>query len=163
MENLITIGEFAAASRLSRKALRLYGENGLLPPAWVDPPTGYRHYRLEQLHTATLIALLRRSGMPLAAIRSFLREPSIERMEAHERAVADEFAERRRILRYVKRILKEEPMYDVLTKHVDEQPYRSRTKHVLVPELEPFIVSTFGELGRDSAGEPGFVLYHGPV
>lgn len=54
-------------------------------------------------------------------------------------------------------------MYDVLTKQVDEQPYVSRTRHVLVPELERFIVDTFRELGRDGAPEPGFVLYYGPV
>jgi DNA-binding transcriptional MerR regulator len=163
MEDLMPIGEFAAASRLSQKALRLYGENGLLPPAWVDPDNGYRYYRHEQLHTATLIALLRRAGMPLTEIRSFLREPSLERLDEYERAVADEFVERRRVLRYVNRILKEEPMYDVLTKQVDEQPYVSRTKHVLVPDLEPFILDTFGELGRDDAPAPGFVLYHGAV
>src|SRR5262249_5535052 len=57
--NLMSIGEFATASRLSQKALRLYGENGLLPPAWVDPDSGYRYYRPEQLRSATLIALLR--------------------------------------------------------------------------------------------------------
>ena len=163
MENLMPIGEFAAASRLSQKALRLYGENGLLPPAWVDPESGYRYYRLEQLHTAALIASLRRAGMPLAEIRSFLRDPSPERLEAYELGLADELAERRQVLRHVKRILKEEPMYDVLTRQSAEQPYVSRAQHVLVPALESFIVDTFRELGRDAAGEPGFVLYHGPV
>jgi DNA-binding transcriptional MerR regulator len=163
MENLMPIGEFAAASRLSQKALRLYGENGVLAPAWVDPDSGYRYYSPDQLRTATFVALLRRAGMPLAEIRSFLRDPSLEQVDAYERTVADEFAERRRVLRYVKRILKEEPMYDVLTKKVDEQPYVSRTKHVLVPALEPVIVDTFRELGRDDGREPGFVLYHGAV
>jgi DNA-binding transcriptional MerR regulator len=163
MENLMPIGEFAAGSRLSQKALRLYGERGLLPPAWVDPNSGYRYYRHEQLHTATLIALLRRAGMPLAEIRSFLREPTVERLDEYEREVAGAFVERRRVLRYVKRILKEEPMYDVLSKQVDELAYVSRTKHVLVPDLEPFIVDTFNALGRDDAPAPGFVLYHGAV
>ena len=163
MENLMPIGEFAAASRLSQKALRLYGENGVLAPAWVDPASGYRYYRPEQLRTATLIALLRRAGMPLAEVRSFLRDPTVERLDAFELEAADEFAERRRVLRYVKRILKEEPMYDVLTKQIEEQPYVSRTKRVLVPDLEPFIVDTFRELGRDGAPAPGFVLYHGAV
>jgi DNA-binding transcriptional MerR regulator len=162
MESLMPIGEFATASRLSQKALRLYGENGLLPPAWVDPASGYRYYRAAQLRLATLIALLRRGGMPLAEIRSFLREPTVERLEAYERAVVDEFAERRRALRYAKRILKEEPMYDVLTKHVAELPYVSRSARVLVPELERFIFSTFEELGPSDDGPP-FVLYHGPV
>ena len=62
MENLIPIGEFASASLLSQKALRMYGENGLLPPAWVDPDSGYRYYRLEQLHTAALIGMLPSGG-----------------------------------------------------------------------------------------------------
>ena len=48
MENLVSIGELASASRLSQKALRLYGENALLAPAWVDPDSGYRYYRLDQ-------------------------------------------------------------------------------------------------------------------
>jgi DNA-binding transcriptional MerR regulator len=163
MENLMPIGEFAAASRLSQKALRLYGEKGLLPPAWVDPDSGYRYYRVDQLHAATLIALLRRAGMPLVEIRSFLREPTVERLEEFERRSTDEFAERRRVLRYAIRLVKEEPMYDVLTTTVAEQPYVSRTTHLLVPDLEPYIVATFRELGRDEAVAPGFVLYHGPV
>jgi DNA-binding transcriptional MerR regulator len=163
MENLIPIGEFASASRLSQKALRLYGEKGLLSPSWVDPTSGYRYYRVEQLQAATLIALLRRAGMPLAEIRAFLRDPSVSVLEDYERRATDEFAERRRVLRYAKRLLKEEPMYDVAAREVSEQPYVSRTKRVLVPELEPFIVDTFRELGRDAAEDPGFVLYHGPV
>jgi DNA-binding transcriptional MerR regulator len=164
MENLMPIGEFSDASRLSQKALRLYGERGLLAPAWVDPDNGYRYYRLDQLREATLIALLRRSGMPLTEIRSFLREPTVERLEEYERRATDEFAARRRVLRYVKRILKEEPMYDVLTKQVAEQRYVSRKKRVFVPELEPFITSSFSELDADWGKEPApFVLYHGPV
>jgi DNA-binding transcriptional MerR regulator len=162
MENLMPIGEFASASRLSQKALRLYAENGVLPPAWVDPDSGYRYYAAAQLRAATLIALLRRGGMPLAEIRAFLREPTLERLEAYERRVIDEFAERRRVLRYVKRVLKEELMYDVLTKHVRQQTYTSRSKRVLVPELEHFICTTFEELGASEDGPP-FVLYHGPV
>jgi DNA-binding transcriptional MerR regulator len=164
MENLMSIGEFAAYSRLSQKALRLYGENGLLAPAWVDPDSGYRYYRLDQLREATLIALLRRSGMPLAEIRAFLRDPTVERLEDYERRATDEFAERRQVLRYVKRVLKEEPMYNVLTKRVAEQPFVSRSKRVYVRDLEPFITSTFDELGAVWGKEPApFVLYHGPV
>jgi DNA-binding transcriptional MerR regulator len=164
MENLMPIGEFASYSRLSQKALRLYGENGLPPPAWVDPESGYRYYRVDQLREATLIALLRRSGMPLAEIRAFLRDPIVERLDDYERRATGEFAERRRVLRYVKRFLKEEPMYDVLTKRVPEQPYVSRSRRVYVRDLEPFITSTFSELGAAWGKEPApFVLYHGPV
>jgi DNA-binding transcriptional MerR regulator len=162
MENLMSIGEFASAAQLSQKALRLYGEKGLLPPAWVDPDSGYRYYGLEQLRAATLIALLRRSGMPLAEIRKFLRDPTVERLEEYEGQVADEFAERRKVLRYVKRVLKEDSMYDVLTRTVGEQAYVSRSKRIRVPELDSFICSTFEQLGQSDDGPP-FVLYHGAV
>ncbi|MFF7229825.1 MerR family transcriptional regulator [Streptomyces sioyaensis] len=66
---LLTIGVFARASRLSPKALRLYDELGLLTPARVDPHSGYRHYAPVQLERARLVAWLRRLGMPLARIR----------------------------------------------------------------------------------------------
>jgi DNA-binding transcriptional MerR regulator len=66
---VLTIGEFARASRLSPKALRLYDELGLLRPARVDPASGYRFYAPAQLERARLVAWLRRLGMPLARIR----------------------------------------------------------------------------------------------
>ncbi|MCD2465883.1 MerR family transcriptional regulator [Streptomyces sp. MBT42] len=65
---MLTIGDFARASRLSAKALRRYDELGLLPPARVDPFTGYRYYAAEQLERARLIAWLRGIGMPLAEV-----------------------------------------------------------------------------------------------
>ncbi|MFG2947413.1 MerR family transcriptional regulator [Streptomyces adustus] len=67
--DLLTIGAFAKASRLSPKALRLYDELELLRPARVDPVTGYRYYAPAQLEQARLVAWLRRLGMPLAGIR----------------------------------------------------------------------------------------------
>ena len=160
----MSIGQFAAASRLSLKALRLYDENGLLPPAHVDPDTGYRSYRIEQLRSATLIGLLRAAGMPLAEIRGVLGDPVPSRIDEYEAALDDELAGRRRILSYLRRLLKEEHMFKVDTKHVDEQPYVSRSRRVRVPELEPFIVSAIGELHAEH--EPSghaFTVFHGEV
>lgn len=68
--DLLNIGEFAKAARLSAKALRLYDELGLLPPAYVDPVTGYRFYAPDQLERARLVLWLRQLGMPLAQISS---------------------------------------------------------------------------------------------
>ncbi|MGH3584970.1 MAG: MerR family transcriptional regulator [Pseudonocardia sp.] len=70
---LLTIGVFAAESGLSPKALRLYDDLGLLPPAEVDEQTGYRYYRRDQLDQARLVAWLRRIGMPLARIAVVVR------------------------------------------------------------------------------------------
>ncbi|MER7708381.1 MerR family transcriptional regulator [Kitasatospora sp. NPDC097605] len=71
-KDLITIGELATLTRLSPKALRLYGERGLLTPAGVDPHTGIRRYGLAQVERARRIALLRAVGMPLARIAAVL-------------------------------------------------------------------------------------------
>jgi DNA-binding transcriptional MerR regulator len=164
MENLVPIGQFAAASRLSLKALRLYDENGLLPPARVDPESGYRYYRLQQLGQATTIRLLRRAGMPLGEIRAFLAAPSAAHLDEYERTLVGELFDRRLVLRYLRRQLKEETMFKVETKHLQPQAYVSRTKKVRVPELERFITATIGELWQ--ATEPtgsAFTLYHGEV
>jgi DNA-binding transcriptional MerR regulator len=164
MENLVPIGEFAAASRLSLKALRLYDENGLLPPACVDPDSGYRYYRVQQLGQATTIRLLRRAGMPLVEIRAFLADPSPARLDEYEQTLLGELADRRLVLRYLRRRLKEVPMFQVETKRVGAQPYVSRTKKVRVPDLEPFINQTISELWQayQPAGS-AFTLYHGAV
>ena len=68
-ESLLSIGELAARSGLSPKALRLYDESGLLVPRRVDPSTGYRSYGIDQVGRARLIAALRGLGMGLARIR----------------------------------------------------------------------------------------------
>jgi DNA-binding transcriptional MerR regulator len=70
--DLMSIGEFARLSRLSAKALRLYDELGLLPPARVDPDSGYRWYAAGQLDNARLVASLRQIGVPLAQIQLIL-------------------------------------------------------------------------------------------
>ena len=79
---MMSIGEFAQASRLSPKALRLYDESGLLVPEHVDQDTGYRWYANAQLDRAHRVAALRRLGVPLAAIRQIL---ALEPPEAAEK------------------------------------------------------------------------------
>lgn len=69
---LMPIGRFAAASRLSVKSLRNYDDSGLLPAAYVDPQSGYRYYRLQQLARAEVIRTLRLLDMPLASIAEVL-------------------------------------------------------------------------------------------
>jgi DNA-binding transcriptional MerR regulator len=163
MEDLLSIGEFAAATQLSHKALRLYAERGLLVPAWVDPDSGYRYYRPEQLRSATLIALLRRADVPLAEIKAFVRAPSSGWLAEYEAQATAEFAAQRRVLRYVRKLIEEGTMYDVQTKVMESQQYKSRSRRVKIDELEKFIWATFGDLGASAAPAPGFVVYHGPV
>lgn len=95
---LLTIGTFAKASRLSPKALRLYDELGLLTPARVDPVTGYRLYAPAQLEQARLVAWLRRLGMPLARIQQVCAleaGPAAEEIRAYWAQVEADTAARR--------------------------------------------------------------------
>lgn len=78
MRDELTTGEFARAAGLTRKALRLYDELGLLRAARTDPQTGYRCYASDQLHHARRIAWLRRVGMPLTRIRECAELPARE-------------------------------------------------------------------------------------
>jgi DNA-binding transcriptional MerR regulator len=74
-DSLLSIGEFARRSRLSLKALRLYDRLGLLAPADVDPGTGYRRYREDQLLQARLIVMMRRVEIPLAQVAEIVAAP----------------------------------------------------------------------------------------
>src|SRR5262245_57051961 len=163
MENLVTIGQFSELTRISPKALRLYASNGLLMPTRVDSDSGYRYYRAEQIPIARLIGLLRSAGMSLREIRRFLVEPSTEQLDRYERRLELELAERRDVLRYVRRMLEEESMFEVNVKQVPAQRYVSRTKHVRVSDLEPFIVQTIGELAAGGIDGPPFAIFHGLV
>jgi DNA-binding transcriptional MerR regulator len=91
----LTIGEFGRRSGLSVKALRLYDLSGLLPPAEVDPLSGYRRYTVAQLDRARRISLLRRLDMPLAVVAEVLAgtdEEAVVRLDrwwaAQEQATA---------------------------------------------------------------------------
>ncbi|TDD66314.1 MerR family transcriptional regulator [Actinomadura rubrisoli] len=101
---LLTIGTFARASRLSPKALRLYDELGLLTPARVDPVTGYRLYDPAQLERARLVAWLRRLGMPLTRIREVCDlepEAAAQRVRAFWAEVEADTASRRDLARFL--------------------------------------------------------------
>jgi DNA-binding transcriptional MerR regulator len=71
-DTLLPIGRFARLAGLTVGALRHYDEEGVLRPADVDPVTGYRRYRPDQLATARAIAALRDLELSLPAIRALL-------------------------------------------------------------------------------------------
>jgi DNA-binding transcriptional MerR regulator len=72
MTCVLTIGEFARASGLTARALRLYDELELLTPAEVDPGNGYRYYAPEQVEQARLVARLRSAEVPLPRIAAVI-------------------------------------------------------------------------------------------
>lgn len=72
MGDFVSIGEVSRACGLSVSALRFYDQEGLLTPAWVDPATGYRWYAESQVELASLVAVLRRIGLPIPEVATVI-------------------------------------------------------------------------------------------
>ncbi|MFE7565670.1 MerR family transcriptional regulator [Streptomyces sp. NPDC057539] len=170
---LLTIGEFAARSRLSPKALRLYDRLGLLTPARVDAVTGYRWYRRDQVERARLVALLRQLDMPLARIADVVAlsgERAADEVAGYWTEVEERHAVRREVADHIRDRLsgRRTHMYEVKTIDTPEQAVLTERKHVLSDELPRWIPAALDRLGK-AAGECGgiagipFVAYYAAV
>lgn len=102
VDDLMAIGEFSERSGLSAKRLRTYASEGLLTPAAVDPGSGYRYYSPGQLADAQVIDALRQANVPLADIRSFLRQPTREQLDAWARQLQTDANDRERALTFAR-------------------------------------------------------------
>lgn len=69
---MYTVGQFSKICQVSVKTLHYYDRIGLLPPLAVDAETGYRYYGSEQIDQMLLISRLKRYGLSLEDIRTFL-------------------------------------------------------------------------------------------
>lgn len=173
----VTIGEFARISRLSPKALRLYDSTGLLPPVRVDPATGARRYRRDQLGRARLVAALRQVGIPLAEIASALAEEGslgAERIAAFwAEAEAEHAARRRLVSSLIDRLRGGEESasraYAVGLRSLPDRSVLTQTRHVHVEGLSAMreeFVATFRQAGIPQLGGvlgAPFTVYYGEV
>lgn len=173
--SLISIGEFAQASRLSPKALRLYDELGLLVPARVDEYTGYRWYAAEQLERARLVSALRRIGVPLARIKEILALPpeaAAEEVRADWSATEVEHAARRELTGHLVNRLqgKRSVMYEVDVRQVPERKVLSLIRRIhqddLITKSREIFIRPLQQVNpprvEGIAGAP-FMIFHGEV
>jgi DNA-binding transcriptional MerR regulator/effector-binding domain-containing protein len=77
---MFSIGEFARLGGVSVRTLRHYDETGLLPPATVDPDTGYRGYSAPQLTQLNRIMALKELGLSLTQVRRLLDGITVEEL-----------------------------------------------------------------------------------
>ncbi|GAB3246435.1 hypothetical protein GCM10027425_01800 [Alteromonas gracilis] len=70
--DMLSIGEIAYVTGVSRRMLRHWEDVGLIDPAWVDEFTGYRRYARTQVGRVRTISALRSAGFPLADIAALL-------------------------------------------------------------------------------------------
>jgi DNA-binding transcriptional MerR regulator/effector-binding domain-containing protein len=78
----LSIGEYSRATYLSVKTLRRYHEAGLIEPARVDPCSGYRYYRPDQIPTALIIRRLRDLEMPVERVKGVLDATDLRARQA---------------------------------------------------------------------------------
>ena len=71
---MFSIGDFAGLGRVSVRMLRHYDAIGLLPPAHVDPHSGYRFYTAGQLRTLNRIVALKDLGFTLQQVQALIEE-----------------------------------------------------------------------------------------
>ncbi|MGW3513934.1 DNA polymerase III subunit beta family protein [Streptomyces hydrogenans] len=99
-DELMPIGAFARRSGLTSSALRFYADSGLLPPAEVDPVSGYRYYSADQVARGTALRRLRELAMPLVTVEAVLGSGADEAsrlLDEHvAKVVADAAAVRRK-------------------------------------------------------------------
>src|SRR5580658_408259 len=177
----MSIGEFARDSRLSAKALRLYDELGLLPPARVDEVSGYRFYEPGQLKQARLISALRQLQIPLPEIKAIL---PLEPLQAAERirviwagTEAKNTARRALVASLIEELSgKRSVMYEVNTREIPERSllcvkrnvtgekeagafgkeFIALLRHYKLPQIEgragAFFQIFWGEVSEDSDG-----------
>ena len=109
MDRFISIGQFAAMTRLTVRMLRHYDERDVLSPAKIDPDTGYRYYRVDQAARAEVIRILRSFDVPINDIREGLntdRPDALLALLARRRdQIKRELAEQHRSLDYLESLL----------------------------------------------------------
>jgi DNA-binding transcriptional MerR regulator len=178
-EATLTIGQFGRLSQLSRKALRLYDDRGLLQPARLVPESGYRYYSRAQVAIARRIRLLRLMDMPLEKIAAVLDAWETDPATAQRLIQGHVTAAEKRLtaVQLAARLLQEELSPDkektmsfTFTESEREaQTVVSIRRHITVPAYHQSIQPTLQQLwdhirahDAEIAGEP-IALYYGPV
>lgn len=69
---LLSAGQMADLNKVSKKALRLYEQKGLLGPRYIDPNTGYRYYAHEQCAVLDTIGQMQAVGFTLSEMKDIL-------------------------------------------------------------------------------------------
>lgn len=72
MNKYFSIGEVSKMKAVSVKSLRYYGDLGILPPAYINPESGYRYYCSDQLVMVDFIKVCLDLDIPLKNFRNYI-------------------------------------------------------------------------------------------
>lgn len=78
MRGLLSIGELAKLQDISKQTLIYYDTIGLFCPVYKDAKTGYRFYSMKQIDFLDTILILKKMGLSLQEIKTFMKSYSID-------------------------------------------------------------------------------------
>lgn len=171
LANLLSIGQFSRMSRITVKALRLYDEQGILKPAYIDLTSNYRYYSSAQLAEASMIRNLRSLEFSLEDIKRFLGETDTAvrhaLLEAHRRKIEDRLKQYNSMIQSIEETLEgKEKIMEMEIKELASQPIVSVRFKTSLPAIgESFgrvFSSIFTYLGKmvEAPAGPPFAIYY---
>lgn len=81
-EDKLSIGQMAKLNNVTERSLRLYHENGLLVPAYIDDSSSYRYYSSHQSKRLDMILQMKSVGLSLKQIKDVLDNQDLSIFEA---------------------------------------------------------------------------------
>lgn len=171
---MFKIGDFSKICRVPVSTLRFYADRGLLPPAHVDPATGFRYYTLDQLPRLNRLLALKDLGLSLDQIELVLAERlTAEQLQGmlrlREAEVRQQVGEAQALLRRVSARLRQIELEDAMS--VSEvvlkaiEPLRVVSRREIAPTPEQ-VGALLGETcmaamqGGVAFGGAPFVIFH---
>lgn len=135
--NLLTIGDLAKLSGASVKSLRYYSEIGVLPPAFVEPATGYRYYSLAQVHMVDAIQFCIEFGIPLKQFPQYLSRDKKQIHYARLLSIGQTLAEKKiqriqKQLRLLEQIQEQLRRSQALLEHPEQNQFPLEEKTCLI-------------------------------
>jgi effector-binding domain-containing protein len=142
-----------------------------LPPAAVDPDTGYRYYSMAQAIDADRIRTLRFLEMPLPEIRAVLAgnpERTKALLEAHRQRLVEQAERQRYAISLLEAMLREEPAmtYEIHLRETKPQPAAAARGRAPWADLGPFIGSALMEVFKVAGAQgarfagPAYGIYY---
>lgn len=169
---LLQIGEFARLTGLPVRTVRYYGDLGLLPPAEIDPSSGYRRYLVTQVERANRLIALKESGLSLEDIRLVLDDQLtasqfrelLERKVDELRVESDLIGERlQRAQAQLDQLTRrmEKPMAEVTIKTTERKTIAFVREQIgSTAEIAPMFPKLFGAVNPEDGVGVGGNIYH---
>ncbi|WP_136605540.1 MerR family transcriptional regulator [Paenibacillus dokdonensis] len=155
-EQTFTIKQAAEQTGISEDTIRFYEKILLLPRA-ERKENGHRVYRIEDIHRIKLISCLKKTGMPLEAMRPFLAASAdfasaeypelVDQLRSHRDNIVNQISSLQQIVDFVDIKLKEgrprqECSDQSQSEDLKEHNEKEKTKPISVVEMSYFSAYT---------------------